>query len=81
MFDEKDNEPQALYQQAVLVAASQPRLKTDHNRPNISLIDRANKVVELMSKGKEKPPLEPGNITFSEELSKLFPEANEKMIK
>ena len=81
LFDEKDNEPQALYQQAVPVAASQPRLKTDHNRPNISLIDGANNVAELMSKGKEKPPLEPENITFSEELSKLFPEANEKMIK
>ena len=62
------------------MAASQPRLKTDHNRPNISLIDGANNVVELMSKDKEKPPLEPENITFSEELSKLFPEANEKMI-
>ena len=33
-----------------------------------------------MSKVKEKPPPEPENITFSEELSKLFPEANEKMI-
>ena len=62
------------------MAASQPRLQTDHNRPNISLIDRANNVVELMPKVKEKPPLEPENITFSEELSKLFPEANEKMI-
>ena len=65
--------PQAV---AIPVAASQPRLETDHNRPNISLIDRANNVVELMSKVKEKPSPEPENITFPEELSKLFPEAN-----
>ena len=52
------------------------RLETDHNRPNISLRDRANNVVELM----KKSPPEPENITFSEELSKLFPKANEKMV-
>ena len=33
-----------------------------------------------MPKVKEKSPPEPENVTFSEELSKLFPEANEKMI-
>ena len=62
------------------MAASQPSLETDHNRPNISLIDKANNVFELMPKVKEKSPPEPENVTFSEELSKLFPEANEKMI-
>ena len=62
------------------MAASQPSLETDYNRPNISLIDRVNNVFELMPKVKEKSPPEPENVTFSEELSKLFPEANEKMI-
>ena len=62
------------------MAASQPRLETDHNRRNISLINRANNIVELMLKVKEKSPPEPENITFSEELSNLFPEANEKII-
>ena len=33
-----------------------------------------------MPKVKEKAPLEPENITFSEKWSKLFPEANEKKI-
>ena len=59
------------------MAASQPRLETDHNRLNISLIDRTNNIVELMPKVKGKPPPEPENIIFSEELSWLFPEANE----
>ena len=82
LFDEEDNEVQAVQPQTagVTMAASQPRTETDHNRLNISLIDWANNVVELMPKVKEKPPPEPENITLSKELSKLFPEANERMI-
>ena len=69
LFDTENNELQALQPQAVAVpvAASQWRLETDHNRPNISLINRANNVVELLLKVKEKSPPEPENVTFSEE--------------
>ena len=44
LFDEQDNELQALQPQAaaVIMAASQPRIETDHNRLNISLIDWTN---------------------------------------
>ena len=82
LFDEADNETQALQPQAlaVTVAASKTRLEKDHNRPNVSLIDKVNNVNKLMSNVKEKPPPEPQNITFSEEFSKLFPEANEKVV-
>ena len=60
LFDEEDNELQALQPQAaaVIMAASQPRIETDHNRLNISLIDWTNNVAELMPKVKKKPPPE-----------------------
>ena len=78
LFDEADNETQALQPEALAatVAASKTRLEKDHNRPNVSLIDKVNNVNELMSNVKEKPQ----NITFSEEFSKLFPEVNEKVV-
>ena len=54
------------------------KFETDYSRPVTSLTDKAENTIELIPKVKERPP-EPEEITFSEELSKLFPEANEKM--
>ena len=53
------------------------KFETDYSRPVTSLTDKAENTIELIPKVKERPP-EPEEITFSEKLSKLFPEANEK---
>ena len=55
-----------------------PKFETDYRRPVTSLKDKAENTIELIPKIKERLP-EPEEITLSKELSKLFPEANEKM--
>ena len=46
----------------------------------MSLTDKAENSVEIIPKVKERK-LKPEEITFSDELSKLFPEANKKIAK
>ena len=55
-----------------------PELERDYSRPVTSLTDKAENTIELIIKAEERLP-EPEEIIFSEELSKLFPEANKKM--
>ena len=55
-----------------------PKFETDYSRPVTPLADKAENKIELILKFKGRLP-EPEEIIFSEELSKLFPEANKKM--
>ena len=50
----------------------------DYSKPITSLTDKAENSVEIIPKVKERK-LKPEEITFSDELSKLVPEANEKI--
>ena len=54
------------------------KFETDYSKPVTSLTDKTENTIELMPKVKERPP-KPEEITFSDKLSKLFPEDNEKM--
>ena len=54
------------------------KFETDYSKPIMSLTDKAENLVEIIPKVKERKP-KPEEITFSDELSKLFPEANEKI--
>ena len=53
------------------------KFETDYSKPLMSLTDKAENTIELVPKVKEKKP--PEETTFSDELSKLFPKANEKI--
>ena len=55
-----------------------PKFETDYSRPVTSLTNKGENTIELIPKVKERLP-ESKRIVFSEELPKLFPEANEKM--
>ena len=50
---------------------------TDYSKPIASLTEKAENMIEIIPNVKEKT--KPKEITFSDELSKLFPEANEKI--
>ena len=54
------------------------KFETDYSKPVTSLTDKTENTIELIPKVKERPP-KPEEITFSDKLSKLFPEDNEKM--
>ena len=51
--------------------------QTSFKNPLTSLTEKRNNVIEMVPRVKEKT--EPEEITFSEELNRLFPEANEKI--
>ena len=53
------------------------KFQTSFKNPLTSLTDKSNNVIEMVPRVKEKT--EPEEITFSEELNRLFPEANEKI--
>ena len=53
------------------------KFETDYNKPLTSLTDKAKNMTEIIPKVKENTKLE--EITFSDELSKLFLEANKKI--
>ena len=53
------------------------KFKTSFKNLLTSLTDKSNNVIEMVPRVKEKT--EPKEITFSEELNKLFPEANKKI--
>ena len=53
------------------------KFKTSYSNPLTSLTDKSNNVIEMVPRVKEKT--EPEEITFSDELNRLFPEANEKI--
>ena len=53
------------------------KFETDYSKPLMSLTDKAENTIELVPKVKEK--IKPEETTFSDELSKLFPKANEKI--
>ena len=55
------------------------KFETDYSKPITSLTDKAENSVEIIPKVKERK-LKPEEIIFSDELSKLFPEANEKIV-
>ena len=54
------------------------KFETDYSKPITSLTDKTENLVEIIPKVKERK-LRPEEIAFSDELSKLFPEANEKI--
>ena len=54
------------------------KFERDYSKPITSSTDKAENSVEIIPKVKERK-LKPEEITFSDELSKLFPEANEKI--
>ena len=54
------------------------KFEIDNSRPITSLTGKAEIAVEIIRKVKERK-LKPEEFTFSDELSKLFPEANEKI--
>ena len=53
------------------------KFETDYSNPLMSLTDKTENTIEIIPKVKEKT--KPEEITFSDELPKLFPEANEKI--
>ena len=53
------------------------KFETDYSNPLTSLTGKTENTIEIMPKVKEKT--KPEEITFSDELPKLFPEANEKV--
>ena len=53
------------------------KFKTSFKNLLTSLTDKTNNVIEMVPRVKEKTELE--EITFSEKLNRLFPEANEKI--
>ena len=53
------------------------KLQTDYNKTLTPLTDNAENTIEIIPKVREKT--KPEEITFSDELSKLFPEANRKI--
>ena len=54
------------------------KFETDYHKPLTSLTDKAENTIEVIPKVKEKT--KPEEITVSDELSKVFPEANEKIV-